>query len=50
MESVVETDDINETWGSGESDLVGEIPREIFISLKSGDIGGSIKVGVTVDT
>lgn len=49
VESVVETDELDETLGFSETDLVGEVEREILIFLNGCHVLGSSKVGVVVD-
>lgn len=50
MEGVVQTDDVNESGRVAESDLVGEIPREILGLVEGSDVGGSTEVLVVVDS
>lgn len=50
MEGVVETDDVDESRGSTEADLVGKVPREILVLLEGSDVLGSTEVLVVVDT
>ena len=49
VESVVETDELDETLGFSETDLVGEVEGKILIFLNGCHVLGSSKVGVVVD-
>jgi len=49
VESVVETDELDETLGFSEADLVGKVERKILIFLNGSHVLSSTEVGVVVD-
>lgn len=49
MESVVETDHIDESSRVSETDLVGKVPREIAVLLEGSDLGSTSEVEIVVD-
>jgi hypothetical protein len=50
VESVVETDELDETFRFSETDLVGKVEREILVLLNGSHVLGTSEVGVVVDT
>lgn len=49
VEGVVETDELDETLGFSETDLVGKVEREILVLLNRGHSLSTVEVGVVVD-
>lgn len=50
VKSIVQSNDIDESSGSSESDLVGKVPRQIFVLLERGHVLNSSEVLVAVDS